>query len=214
MKGVFIILLVITQVTNSDAQTFSEWFKQKKTQKKYLIEQIVALEMYTLCLEKGYSIVHEGLSQINSIKHGEFDLHEGYFNSLQNINPGIKDRTTVNDILSLKRQIEIISKRVLKQTKAVKTLDPDQRDYIKTVFEKLLEGCQTNRDLLVQLLTQKQLQLKDDERLSKIGVLYDDMQEKYSFVRSFEIKIQQLEVNRLGEETEVKTIGNDFDITK
>lgn len=28
------------------AQSFSEWFKQKKTQKKYLLEQIAALQMY------------------------------------------------------------------------------------------------------------------------------------------------------------------------
>ena len=214
MKTPFVILLFIVVVKTSNAQTFSEWFRQKKTQKKYLIEQIAALEVYSGYLEKGYSIVHEGLSQINSIKHGEFDLHEGYFTSLKNINPHIKDYTEVNNILSLKQQIEIICRRVLKQTKSTNEFNIDQRHYIGLVFEKLREGCHTDWDLLVQLLTPKQVQLKDDERLCKIGGLYDDMQEKYSFARSFEIEIQQLEVNRLGGEREIKIMGNAFDITK
>src|SRR3954466_1406137 len=103
MKVAFIILLLTTLAAHSNAQTFSEWFRQKKTQKKYLIEQIAALEVYAGHLEKGYSILSEGLSQINSIKHGEFGLHDAYFYSLKNINPHIKDYTTVDEIISLKR---------------------------------------------------------------------------------------------------------------
>src|SRR3954471_4245804 len=125
MKKTYIILLFVAVVVQSNAQTFSEWFRQKKTQKKYLIEQIAALEVYAGYLEKGYSIMSEGLSQINSIKHGEFDLHESYFTSLKNINPHIKDYTNVNDILEAKRQIEIISRRVLKLAKSTNKFNPD-----------------------------------------------------------------------------------------
>ena len=42
------------------AQTFAEWFQQKKTQIKYLTEQIAALEQYGNYVKQGYRIAQGG----------------------------------------------------------------------------------------------------------------------------------------------------------
>src|SRR3954469_16187075 len=102
MKTTFIISLLLAFAGQSQGQTFSEWFRQKKTQKKYLIEQIAALQVYTGYLEKGYSIVIEGLSQISNIKHSDFDLHADYFSSLKYINPSIKNYKVAYAIIDMK----------------------------------------------------------------------------------------------------------------
>ena len=52
---------------NLTAQTWAEWFRQKATQKKYLLQQIAALHVYSGYLSKGYSIAKDGLNTIKSI---------------------------------------------------------------------------------------------------------------------------------------------------
>src|SRR3954466_3372099 len=108
MKTTFIISLLLAFAGQSQGQTFSEWFRQKKTQKKYLIEQIAALQVYEDYLEKGYSIVNEGLSQIKDIKHGDYDLHSGYFSSIKNINPTIRNYEKSIYIVELTLEVQSI----------------------------------------------------------------------------------------------------------
>lgn len=45
----------------AEAQTFDEWFRQKKTQKKYLVQQIAALKVYLGYLKEGYEIAQKGM---------------------------------------------------------------------------------------------------------------------------------------------------------
>ena len=47
---------------NLFAQTLAEWVSQKVTQKKYLLQQIAALQVYSGYLSKGYSIAKDGLN--------------------------------------------------------------------------------------------------------------------------------------------------------
>lgn len=61
MKKLIAIITLTIFVTVCNAQTFAEWFKQKETQKKYLIQQIVAFQMYLGYVQKGYSIAQKGL---------------------------------------------------------------------------------------------------------------------------------------------------------
>src|ERR1700744_2509821 len=96
MKFLFIAMLLLAASASCGAQTFDEWFSQKKTQIKYLVTQIAELELYTKDLEKGYQIAHDGLATINDIRHGEFDLHNNYFNSLLTANASISASSTVS----------------------------------------------------------------------------------------------------------------------
>ncbi len=75
--GLFTMVLISVEVC--DAQTFDEWFKQQETQKKYLIQQIAALQVYTGYVQKGYSVAKKGLATIGSIKEGDFNLHSNFF---------------------------------------------------------------------------------------------------------------------------------------
>ena len=97
MRKILMILLVLT-VPCVHAQTFQEWTQQKKTQIKYLVQQIAAFQVYIGYVEKGYSIAKKGLNAISNIKHGDFSMHNDYFNSLKIVNPKIKKYWKVADI--------------------------------------------------------------------------------------------------------------------
>ena len=56
MKQFTLLILFVLAGGLSQAQTFNEWFRQKATQKKYLIQQIAALQVYLDYVQKGYAI--------------------------------------------------------------------------------------------------------------------------------------------------------------
>ena len=107
MKKTLLFLLLLASASGSlQAQTFAEWFQQKKRQKKYLLQQIAALQIYVGYAQKGYQIAKEGLTTIGGFTRGEFNLHSDYFHSLKTVNPEIRKYAKVADIIAL--QVKIV----------------------------------------------------------------------------------------------------------
>src|SRR5687767_6220341 len=102
MKYTFILVLCLTMtVTRSFGQTWEEFFRQADTQKKYLLEQIAALKVYSGYLKQGYNIASTGLKTVKDITGGEFNLHSSFINSLKTVNPAIKKDLRIAEIISL-----------------------------------------------------------------------------------------------------------------
>src|SRR5438105_1083923 len=130
MKILFIIIFSVS-TANSHAQTFDEWFHQNETQKKYLLQQIAALQMYIGYAQKGYSIAKSGLQTIHSIKSRDFNLHNNYFKSLCAVSPTVKKYIKVADIISM--QISI-AKQVRSTIKQCRQLTAKEINYLQQVF--------------------------------------------------------------------------------
>ena len=69
MKRMITVWLLASTAGSLKAQTPDEWFKQKETQIKYLLEQIVALKSYGDMVNKGYNIAQNGLATIFNCKN-------------------------------------------------------------------------------------------------------------------------------------------------
>jgi len=67
---IYVTIIILLSGAQVNAQTWNEWFRQKKTQKKYLVQQIAALKVYLKYLKQGYRIVDKGLSLVGDIKDG------------------------------------------------------------------------------------------------------------------------------------------------
>ncbi|NEW82785.1 MAG: hypothetical protein GZ094_10520 [Mariniphaga sp.] len=205
MKKLLILFLLTTIVTTTQAQTFSEWFRQKKTQKKYLIQQIAALQVYIGYAQKGYSIAKEGLNTIGDFKRGEFNLHTGYFNSLKSVNPKIKQYAKVTDIMAM--QVTIIQgySRTRRQVQQSGVFNGEELDYIWRVLGRLLDDCENTLDELIAVTTDSNLEMKDDERLKQIDILYKDMMDNYTFSQSFHNETIVLAASRIKENNDAQT---------
>jgi hypothetical protein len=206
MKKLFILILFATLSTGTKAQTFAEWFRQRATQKKYLLQQIAALQVYIGYVQKGYSIAKQGLNTISDIKNGEFNLHKDYFNSLKTVNPKIKNYSKVADIIVLQVNIIKVYKEAAKQVKQSGSFNAGEISYINGVFERLLDDCTKTIDALITVTTNGELEMKDDERLKRIDALYTDMQDKYTFVQGFSNEAKLLATSRIREQNDIQTI--------
>jgi hypothetical protein len=203
MKKIITIACILV-ASNGHAQTYDEWFRQKKTQIQYLLDQIAANEIYIGYAEKGYKIAQDGLTAIGDIKTGEFNLHLDFFNSLKSINPAIKNYVRIADIMQRQLQIISIYKNSYKSIRASGQFTPKEINYFYSVFTKLLGETTAGMDELLQLITANQYAMKDDERMKRIDDLYTDMESKYGFAKSFSNEAQLLSLQRINEKSEAE----------
>ena len=201
MKTILIILLLTANAVN--AQTFEEWAQQKKTQKKYLFQQIAALQVYIGYVKKGYDVVNKGLTTIRNIKSGDFNLHRDFFRSLKQVNPKISKYAKGADIVAYQLRIMKQTNKTLQGIREAGQFSTDELDYCKTVFDNLLEECFKSIDELLLVITSGELEMKDDERIKRIDILYAHMQNKYAFSCSFSEEMGLLSMQRLGEQIEI-----------
>lgn len=201
--GLFLVLLSIG-INTLNAQTFNEWFRQKETQKKYLLQQIAALQVYMGYLQKGYKIAKNGLHTISGFTKGELNLHTDYFNSLKTVNPSIKHYARVADIIALQIQIVKDYHNNYRQLHNTKAFTGNELTYINDVFTRLLDDCAQTLDALITVTTDGKIEMKDDERLERIDQLYADMQDKYSFSQSFSNDVKILAASRLREQADIQ----------
>ncbi|WP_246001525.1 DUF932 domain-containing protein [Mucilaginibacter gracilis] len=131
------------------AQTFQEWWNQKATQKKYLLQQIAALQVYIGYLEKGYQVVNSGLNTVKDIMNGEFHLHDAYISSLKQVNPVVRNDKRVDEILAMQEYISEAFAKISNNG----SLSVDQNSYVASVKAQVLTECSSDIDELVLVIT-------------------------------------------------------------
>ncbi len=185
MKKMKLLILFAICFSAVHAQTWDEWFRQKKTKKKYLLQQIAALQVYIGYAEKGYKIASTGIHAIQDIKNGEFTLHAAYFSSLKSVNPAIKNAAEVGEIIALQISIVQHFKSAIHSYRQSLQFNNNEISYINNVYTELVADGLQDIDELMNVITNNKLQMTDDERIKEINKLYADMQDKNSFTQSF-----------------------------
>lgn len=193
---------------NIQAQTFAEWFQQKKTKKKYLVQQIAALQVYIEYLQKGYKIAKGGLNAIRSIKDGDFTQHLFHFNSLKLVNPEVKKYAKLAELVLLQEKMLQRTRSTLKEVKRDNLYSPDEWSYVQKVFDLLLEDCTATIDELLAVLRNGELEMSDDERIERIDKLYTHMEDMYAFCESFSSDALLLKINRRKALTDIQVSGS------
>lgn len=176
---VCLLLAFITQL--SQAQTFSEFFKQKKTQKKYLLQQIAALQVYIGYAKKGYDIASTGLRTIKDITNGEFGLHSAFITSLKAVNPVIRNNVKVAEIIESQIRIS----KAFGSVQYSDLLSVNNQLYVQNVQENVMAECENDLGELLLVITSGRLEMSDQERLIRLDRIYESMSNKYVFTIDF-----------------------------
>lgn len=178
--------------TNADAQTFAEWFKQKSTQKKYLLQQIEALQVYASYYKAGNNIARNGLGSITGWLNSEYGLHNTYYDKMLFVNPIVKDNKKVSDIIDWQSDI---LKRMSNLDKT-SNLTTNEKKYISQVKAALFSDCDQQITELQNVVTNNKLKMSDEDRLKRIGIIHTAMQSNYRFASLFSNQIKVYAVQR------------------
>ncbi|WPV02150.1 hypothetical protein SNE26_10220 [Mucilaginibacter sp. cycad4] len=203
--GVFLSLMCFQQ---GFAQTFAEWFSQKKTQIKYLNEQITALLQYGSYVRQGYQISQNGLGSIGGWVKGEFDLHSAYYTSLKKVNPQFKGSAKADSIISYAGKIPLRFDHL----NGLSNLDADSRAYVGQVKAAVLDGCNKDISELQTVINDGQAQMTDDERIKRLDGIYSRMKDKYAFTIYFCSQVRLLLLQRDQELKDINTLRQQYGI--
>lgn len=200
--GVFALVTVLMVSTGvCYGQTWKEIFRQKKTQKEYLLKQIAALQVYIGYAKKGYEIVGDGVHLIKDFTGGEFNLHKAFFTSLGLVNASVSGSPAVAEILD--RGLSVVG--------AVKnwdsyTLNGNDKAYVSLVKRGLLAECASQLEELLMVISSGKLEMTDDERLGRLEQLRLSMEDKYGFALSFSGELDRLVKQREREQHTIDQI--------
>lgn len=183
-------------------------------QRKELLLQIAALQVYMDYAKKGYSAVSKGLNFIGDLKKGEVNLHGDYFTSLLKINPKIKNYYKTAEIISLQFKIMKMYKSTYTKLKTDDLFQRNELDYIERSFKRLLENCDDTLDQLLVLTTDSELELKDDQRIQRIDKLYKTMVDNYDFCLSFSNEAKLLSLSKSQEKRSAESTQNIYGLKK
>jgi hypothetical protein len=173
MVSVKITLFFLFVGLGTQAQTFAEWFHQKKTKEKYIVQQIAALEAYGSVLKAGYNVAHNGLGTISGFNNGEFQLHSAYYTNLKTVSPAVQHNAQVKEILAWQQDIN----------KAFGRLKDD--GYYNQVKAAVLKDCNQELTELQTVLTDNSAEMSDADRLKRIGAIHTEMLSNYRFTVGF-----------------------------
>lgn len=172
-------------------------------QLQYYLQQIAANAVMIKYIREGINIARFGLNTIYTIKNKEFNLHDLFFKALKLVNPKIKGLGTVIEIIARQARIVKIYKSAYQRMQESGQFTEAELEYTLSVFNRLLDEATHTMDELIKVISSNHYQFSDDERITRINSLYDDMNSSYRFVQQFSHEALILAVQRLQEKNEV-----------
>lgn len=84
---IMLFALCMTWAWEAQAQTWDEFFRQKETQREYLLLQIGALRIQSGLIQEAAQVASFGLNTIRAWRAGELTLHRDFFNAHSHLGP-------------------------------------------------------------------------------------------------------------------------------
>jgi|SRR5437879_11011872 len=178
------------------AQGTGGFFNQQSSRVRLMLAQIAGYETLLYGLKSGYRITENGLNTVHELKGGTFDLHEAYFNSLQQVNPVTGSNPKAQAIAGIRQQIAQVFTQELTWQQQKKILTAAEMNYIRQVYGNLAKKCREEMDEVTLVLTPGKLQLTDQQRLERLDLIYAAMQDQSAFSISFTTRCRQMATSR------------------
>lgn len=195
MKFIILIMIVMESLF-CKGQTTDEWIRQKKTQIRYLKNQIVANKVYIDYLCKGYSIARKGLNTIKQIKSGDFNLHNKFFQLLEECSPYVKKYGRLRELVLLQFTIERELRNFSVLIDQHSVLSAQEQKRLISFESGIRSELSNSVNHLSFVLDNNNMSMTDDERFMWIDEMYNEMQTLARELRSISIEQVLLIKNR------------------
>ena len=205
------LLILLMACGSLSAQNWNEWFRQKKTQKKYLVQQIVALQLYMKQVKKGYDIVRKGWNTVQDITDGEFNLHRDFLNALDAVSPLVREDYRVAEILLIPPRMVAENRKVRKALRESGHIPAPEMQYVQTLHQGLAEEAHGLLEDLTRLMTHADLEMDDTERLQRLEVIYRAMLRVSGLGKKFNGQMLAMAGQRAADEDNLKLLQQNYD---
>ena len=200
MRYVILITLLFLQIRISNAQA------QEAVQLALNYEKLKQLEEILDNMYKGYKILSDGYNRVKNIAEGNYKLHQVFLDGLFAVNPAVRNYKRVADIISYQQVLLKEYRRAYDRFKRDANFSDDELRYMENVYNYLVKQSLKNLEELAMIVTAAKLRMSDDERIQRIDRIYEDMEDKISFLRYFNNSTQMLAIQRAKENNDVSVL--------
>ena len=204
MKKVMYLIVAVLLWAGLPGKTFAQ--AQDIEQLTLDIEKLAQFKQILSDMEKGYTVIQSGYNTISSISQGTFNLHQAFLNGLLAVNPQLRAYSRVAQIISYQELILSEYKSAYSSFKSGGRFTPAEISYMGTVYSNLFNQSVNNLSTLTMVMTDSQLRMSDDERLKQIDGIDKDMQDKLSFLRTFNSRAAAIEAQRARQQQDSKSL--------
>jgi hypothetical protein len=197
-----VLLVLALGSVNVQAQTWDEWWNQKKTQIKYLTDQIAALQVYGGYVKQGYALSRDGLGSVSGWAKVELGLHSAYYGSLSSVNSAVKSNASVDECVSYAHGVP----GLFDSLSSLSGLDAGYRKYIASVEVKILVDVDAAISELELVLTPGKVEMADEERLKRVWAVRARLADLYGFTASFCYSVKMLVLGKGRENDQILTL--------
>ncbi|NRF41102.1 TerB family tellurite resistance protein [Pedobacter foliorum] len=147
-------------------------------------------------MKKGYTIISNGYNTVRDLSRGNFNLHQAFLDGLMQVSPAVRKYKKVADIVSTQLLLVREYKAAYQRFLLSGNFSPAELQYIARVYDRLLKQSLDSLNDLLTVVTAGQLRMSDQERLSAIDQIYQQLQEKLIFLNKFNTESSLLSIQR------------------
>lgn len=185
MKKIVCLYLVMTLLAIVPAKAQVQELEQLALD----IEKLAQLKSILTNMYKGYQILTKGYNTVKDLAEGNFNLHKVFLDGLWEVSPNVKKYKRIAEIINGQKVLVKEYKTAFNYFKSINAFDDSDIDYLSQVYSSLFNRSLKNIDELLMVITSNQLRMNDAERLKIIDRIYDDMEDKLSFLHDFNSRI-------------------------
>jgi hypothetical protein len=176
------------------------------------VEKLSQLKQILSDMKTGYDILSKGYNTVKDLSQGNFRLHQAFLDGLWAVSPTVRQYGRITDIVN--NQVLIVKeyKSAFDRFKNSGSFSPDELSYMGSVYDRLLDQGLHNLDELADVITANKLRMADDERIKAIDSIDADMEDKLSFLRSFNRSTSVLALQRAKQKSDNAAIQKMYGI--
>lgn len=169
------------------------------------IEKLSQMKQTLQNMYNAYTTLESGYNKVKDVTSGNYSLHQVFLDGLLAVSPSVKNYVHVADIISDEAKILSEYKSALSGFKSSSFFKKNELDYISAVYGKIVNGSVSNLDDLIMVLTAGKTRMSDDERLTEIDRIYNDMASKLVALRSFNRRTKDIIIQRQSLQSDHRT---------
>ncbi|WP_157501562.1 TerB family tellurite resistance protein [Echinicola vietnamensis] len=155
---------------------------------------------------QGYRTLSRGYNAVRDIASGNFGLHKLFIEGLSTVSPVVKRYHKVGGIIHYQQVILSEYRRAYRQFLDRGKFSREELDYLALVYGNLLDMSVCNMEELLLVVTGGKLQMSDGERMAAIDRIFDEIKDRYVFVRAFNNEAAVLNRQRKQRAADLKTL--------
>jgi hypothetical protein len=168
------------------------------------VEKLAQLKKIFSNMKKGYEIVSTGYNTIKDISKGNFNIHQTFLDGLMQVSPAVRKYKRIADIISFQTLLVKEYKSAFRKFQGSNLFNETEIKYMGNVYSNLFKKSLQNLDELAMVITAGKLRMSDDERITAIDRIFNDMGDKLGFLRTFNKENNLLAIQRGREMVDTK----------